>query len=112
MGRTEELWGTYYLQFKPERWLRDGVFLKENPFKFPVFQAGIRVCLGKEMALVELKTVTLSLLKRFLIELAPPRTTPPWFSPGLTATFHGGLQVLVRAQSGPATMKNCGSAVK
>ncbi|KAL2533564.1 Cytochrome [Abeliophyllum distichum] len=112
MGRIEELWGTDCLQFKPERWLRDGIFFQENPFKFPVFQAGIRVCLGKEMALMELKIVALSLLKRFRMELAPPHTTSPRFSPGLTATFHGGLQVLVRAQRGPATMKNCGSAVK
>ncbi|CAI9780208.1 unnamed protein product [Fraxinus pennsylvanica] len=112
MGRSEELWGTDCLEFKPERWLKDGVFFPENPFKFPVFQAGIRVCLGKEMALVELKSVAISLLNRFHIELAPPQTTTPRFSPGLTATFHGGLQVLVRAQSGPSTLKNVYSAVK
>ncbi|XP_022842738.1 cytochrome P450 94C1-like [Olea europaea var. sylvestris] len=112
MGRSEELWGTDCLEFKPERWLKDGVFFQENPFKFPVFQAGIRVCLGKEIALVELKSVALSLLKRFHIELEPPQTTTPRFSPGLTATFHGGLRVLVRAQRGPSTLKNGDSAVK
>ncbi|KAI8015081.1 Cytochrome P450 94C1 [Camellia lanceoleosa] len=59
MGRMEEIWGPDCLQFKPERWLKDGVFFQENPFKYPVFQAGLRVCLGKEMALVELKSVAL-----------------------------------------------------
>jgi cytochrome P450 len=98
MGRVEEIWGSDCLEFKPERWLKDGVFFPENPFKYPVFQAGLRVCLGKEMALVELKTVALSLLRRFHIDLATPSRSPR-FSPGLTASFSGGLPVLVRERS-------------
>ncbi|XVF07709.1 hypothetical protein REPUB_Repub06bG0163000 [Reevesia pubescens] len=97
MGRIEEIWGSDCLEFKPERWLNsDGVFCAENPFKYPVFQAGFRVCLGKEMALVELKSVALSLIRRFQIELVSPQYWTPRFSPGLTATFCGGLPVLVR----------------
>ncbi|XP_009618179.1 cytochrome P450 94C1-like [Nicotiana tomentosiformis] len=95
MGRMEELWGCDSLEFKPERWLKDGIFFQENPFKYPVFQAGLRVCLGKEMALVEIKSVALSLLRRFNVELAQPYHTPR-FSPGLTASFRGGLMVSVR----------------
>ncbi|XP_054796807.1 cytochrome P450 94C1-like [Prosopis cineraria] len=95
MGRLEEIWGPDCFEFKPERWLRDGQFYPENPFKYPVFQAGLRVCLGKEMAMVELKSVALSLLRRFQIELVSPSHTPR-FSPGLTATFRCGLPVLVR----------------
>ncbi|XP_030495909.2 cytochrome P450 94C1-like [Cannabis sativa] len=96
MGRNEEIWGTDCLEFKPERWLNDGVFCSQNPYKYPVFQAGHRVCLGKDMAMVELKSVALSLLRRFEIELAPPQYRMPRFSPGLTATFSGGLPVLVK----------------
>ncbi|KAK8600467.1 hypothetical protein V6N12_050321 [Hibiscus sabdariffa] len=97
MGRIEEIWGPDCLEFKPERWLKDdGVFSPENPFKYPVFQAGFRVCLGKDMALLELKSVALSLIRRFRIELATPRHRSPRFSPGLTATFRGGLSVVVR----------------
>ncbi|KAK2978875.1 hypothetical protein RJ640_030924 [Escallonia rubra] len=99
MGRMEGIWGPDCLEFKPERWLKDGVFFQENPFKYPVFQAGLRVCLGKEMALVELKCVAISFLRRFKIELAAPHRTPR-FSPGLTATFSGGLPVLVRERRG------------
>lgn len=102
MGRLEEIWGSDFAEFKPERWLKnDGVsgssVLQENPFQYPVFQAGLRVCLGKEMAMVELMSVALSLLRRFHIRLAspPPCDTPPRFSPGLTATFSGGLPVFV-----------------
>ncbi|XVF76239.1 hypothetical protein PTKIN_Ptkin13bG0250300 [Pterospermum kingtungense] len=99
MGRIEEIWGPDCLEFKPERWLKEnGAFSPESPFKYPVFQAGFRVCLGKEMALVELKSVVISLVRRFQIELVAPHQTPR-FSPGLTATFCGGLPVLVRERS-------------
>ncbi|KAK4730743.1 hypothetical protein R3W88_023731 [Solanum pinnatisectum] len=97
MGRMEELWGVDCLEFKPQRWInKDGVFSQENPYKYPVFQAGVRVCLGKEMALVELKSMILSFLRRFHVELAHPSHHIPRFSPGLTASFHGGLPVFIR----------------
>ncbi|KAE8731106.1 Cytochrome P450 94C1 [Hibiscus syriacus] len=96
MGRMEEIWGSDCLEFKPERWLKhDGVFFPESPFKYPVFQGGFRVCLGKEMALLELKMVALSLLRRFQIKLVTTNNRQPQFSPGLTATFNSGLPVLV-----------------
>nr|AJD25222.1 cytochrome P450 CYP94C55 [Salvia miltiorrhiza] len=97
MGRMEEIWGSDCLEFKPQRWMRDGVFVHENPFKCPIFQAGIRVCLGKELALMELKTVALSVLRRFRVELDQP-DQPPCFSPGLTATFKDGLRARIRAR--------------
>ncbi|KAH7864814.1 hypothetical protein Vadar_034154 [Vaccinium darrowii] len=50
MGRMERIWGPDCLEFKPERWLENGVFRPVSPFKYPVFQAGVRVCLGKELA--------------------------------------------------------------
>ncbi|KAG9134623.1 hypothetical protein Leryth_000954 [Lithospermum erythrorhizon] len=74
MGRMEKIWGQDCLKFKPERWLTEnGQFSQENPFKYPVFQAGLRVCLGKEMAIIQLKTVAISLLRRFRIELVEER---------------------------------------
>jgi cytochrome P450 len=96
MGRMEEIWGPDCLEFKPERWLRDGVFFSENPYKYPIFQGGFRVCLGKEMALMEIKSVCLSLLQRFHFKLVFPCHSTPRFSPGLTSTFRDGLLVLVR----------------
>lgn len=99
MGRMETIWGSDCLVFKPERWLKDGVFYQETPFKYPVFQAGYRTCLGKEMALVEIKSVILSFLLRYDIEIAYPSRTPR-FSPGLTATFAGGLPLRVSERRG------------
>lgn len=94
MGRIEEIWGSDCFEFKPERWLRDGVFCQENPFKYPVFQAGLRVCLGKEMALMELQSVAISFLRQFSVELVHYHPVPR-FSSGLTATYRDGLPVLV-----------------
>ncbi|KAK6163575.1 hypothetical protein DH2020_000439 [Rehmannia glutinosa] len=95
MGRMERIWGEDCLEFKPERWLQSGVFKQVNPFKYPVFQAGPRVCLGKEMAVVEMKTVALSLIRRFDIQVSGSGQGPK-FAPGLTTTVRGGLPVFVR----------------
>ncbi|KAM1109056.1 hypothetical protein ACFX13_008631 [Malus domestica] len=100
MGRIQESWGSDCMEFKPDRWLKDGVFFMENPFKYPIFQPGLRVCLGKEMAVMEMKTVVLSLLRRFNIEHAAHESCRvPKFSPGLTATLSGGFPVLVKERT-------------
>lgn len=94
MGRMESIWGPDCLDFKPERWLKKGVFSPESPYKYPVFQAGERVCLGKELALVEMKCVAAALIRRFDIRVSQPDQAPR-FAPGLTATVRGGLPVRV-----------------
>ncbi|KAL8158490.1 hypothetical protein V2J09_000027 [Rumex salicifolius] len=96
MGRMPQIWGPDCLEFKPKRWLdKQGVFKPVSLFKYPVFQAGFRVCLGKEMALMTVKIVCLSLVRLFDIRLVGPIGIPQ-FVPGLTATLKGGLPVVVR----------------
>ncbi|GAB4859753.1 hypothetical protein Ancab_011231 [Ancistrocladus abbreviatus] len=95
MGRMEPIWGPDCLDFKPERWLKDGIFWPESPYRYPVFQAGARVCLGKEMALVAMKIVAISLVRGFDVRLVEPGRILR-FVPGLTATLSGGLPVVVR----------------
>ncbi|KAI8022191.1 Cytochrome P450 94C1 [Camellia lanceoleosa] len=75
MGRMEWVWSPDHLKFKPERWLQSGVFTPVSPFKYPVFQAELRVCLGKEMALVAMKNVAISLIRRFDIQVVTPSRT-------------------------------------
>ncbi|KAL8140565.1 hypothetical protein V2J09_006586 [Rumex salicifolius] len=102
MGRMEEIWGKDCLEFKPERWLKKNKrndvvsfwFSCESAYKYPVFQAGVRVCLGKELAIMQIKIVALSLFRRFRFPVAGGGGVPR-FSPGLTATLHGGLPVMV-----------------
>ncbi|XP_073134181.1 cytochrome P450 94B3-like [Henckelia pumila] len=95
MGRMEELWGEDRFEFKPDRWIHeDGVLKAVNPYKFPVFQAGPRVCLGKEMAFIQMKYVVASVLTRF--EFLPVRQERPVFVPLLTAHMAGGFHVRIR----------------
>ncbi|KAK7257628.1 hypothetical protein RIF29_31730 [Crotalaria pallida] len=94
MGRMENIWGPDCLEFKPERWLKDGVFVQECPFKYPVFQAGPRVCLGKDLALMNMKSVAAALVPRFDVRVVGPNQELR-FAPGLTATLRGGMPVKV-----------------
>ncbi|KAK8598677.1 hypothetical protein V6N13_094640 [Hibiscus sabdariffa] len=95
MGRMERVWGSDCLEFKPDRWLKNGRYIPQDLYKFPVFQAGKRVCLGKEIAVMEMKCVVLAIIKRFKFKV-PGLDQAPRFAPGLTATLRGGLPVLVQ----------------
>lgn len=94
MGRMEALWGEDRLEFKPSRWFGElGELKKVSPFKFPVFQAGPRDCIGKQMALIQMKYVVASVIRQFDIE--PVSHSQPVFVPRLTAHMAGGLHVFV-----------------
>ncbi|KAK1435085.1 hypothetical protein QVD17_00845 [Tagetes erecta] len=100
MGRMEQIWGSDSLEFKPERWIREGEFKPESAYRYPVYQGGVRVCLGKEMSLVEMKCVALCLVRRFDVRVVDPSRLLR-FSPGLTATVSGGLLAVVRRREVP-----------
>ncbi|CAH8330630.1 unnamed protein product [Eruca vesicaria subsp. sativa] len=99
MGRMEKVWGQDWDEFKPNRWFEEkpstGPVLKSvSSFKFPVFQAGPRVCIGKEMAFTQMKYVVGSVLSRF--EIIPVSKNRPVFVPLLTAHMAGGLKVKIK----------------
>ena len=102
MGRMEVLWGKDCHEFKPERWFDEpgednGVLKPVNPYKFPVFQAGPRVCLGKEMAFIQMEYVVASILNRF--EIRPVSMDQRVFVPLLTAHMAGGFKVTVHKKT-------------
>ncbi|XP_052196696.1 cytochrome P450 94B3-like [Diospyros lotus] len=105
MGRMQVLWGEDRLDFKPGRWFLEpdgegrGPLKKVCPYKFPVFQGGPRVCLGREMAFIQMKYVVGSILKRF--EIQPASLDRPVFVPLLTAHMAGGFKVFVRRRQPP-----------
>ncbi|KAK9117643.1 hypothetical protein Sjap_016590 [Stephania japonica] len=69
MGRMEEIWGKDCLQFKPERWIsRDGRIKYQPPYKFVAFNAGPRICLGKEVAFTQMKMVVATLICNYRFE--------------------------------------------
>ncbi|KAL6989517.1 hypothetical protein U1Q18_015267 [Sarracenia purpurea var. burkii] len=70
MGRMRFLWGDDAEDYRPERWLDDnGIFKPESPFKFTAFQAGPRICLGKEFAYRQMKIISAMLLGCFVFKL-------------------------------------------
>lgn len=100
MGRMERIWGPDSLEFKPDRWIQDGMFMAESAYKYPVYQGGVRVCLGKEMSLMEMQIASLSLIRRFDVRVMNPSQTLR-FCPGLTANVSGGLPAVVRRRDLP-----------
>ncbi|KAL6653167.1 hypothetical protein ACP70R_012092 [Stipagrostis hirtigluma subsp. patula] len=93
MGRMKFLWGDDAMEFRPERWLdEDGVFVPESPFKFTAFQAGPRVCLGKEFAYRQMKIFAAVLLYLFRFYMWDKNATVG-YKPMLTLKMDGPLYV-------------------
>ncbi|PON46741.1 Cytochrome P450, E-class, group I [Parasponia andersonii] len=94
MGRMESIWGKNCDEFQPERWLQDGMFRPESPCRFPAFHAGPRMCLGKDMAYIQMKSIAASLIERFEIKLEEKGTCPAQLL-ALTLKMKDGLPVTV-----------------
>jgi cytochrome P450 len=79
MGVNPKIWGADAAEFKPSRWLAaDGhTYVKADQFKYPAFNAGRRLCLGMDMANLEMKVVLGTLLRRFDFELVPGQDVRP-----------------------------------
>ncbi|KAL0447035.1 UNVERIFIED_CONTAM: cytochrome [Sesamum latifolium] len=71
MGRMEYNWGPDAASFNPERWLKDGIFQNSSPFKFTAFQAGPRICLGKDSAYLQMKMALAILCRFYEFKLVP-----------------------------------------
>ncbi|KAL4203313.1 hypothetical protein AMTRI_Chr01g103410 [Amborella trichopoda] len=95
MGRMEVIWGRDFTKFRPERWLRNGVFTPENNFKYPVFHAGPRLCLGKEMAYVQMKSIAACIVERYEVTIHK-REKEPLYTLSLTLRMKGGLPISLR----------------
>ncbi|CAM0902171.1 unnamed protein product [Alopecurus aequalis] len=67
MGRMEAIWGGDCQEYRPERWLsEDGRHLRYVPsHKFLAFNSGPRLCLGKDIALMQLKIIVASVVWNF-----------------------------------------------
>lgn len=92
MGRMTYIWGHDAEEFKPERWLKDGVFQQESPFKFISFHGGPRICLGKDFAYRQMKIVSMVLLHFFRFKLADEKSNVR-YKRMLTLHIEGGLHL-------------------
>lgn len=105
MGRSEKIWGKDWSEFKPERWLeRDDAegkwnFVGKDPYKYPVFHAGPRICLGKEMAFLQMKRVAAGVLRQFRVVPAFEEGKGPIFTMLMTAQMDGGFPVRIEKRA-------------
>ncbi|KAK6141009.1 hypothetical protein DH2020_025247 [Rehmannia glutinosa] len=93
MGRMRFIWGDDAQDFKPERWIdENGCFRQESPFKFTAFQAGPRICLGKEFAYRQMKIFSAVLLRFFIFKLSDEKQTVKYRTM-INLHIDGGLNV-------------------
>ena len=95
MGRMESIWGKNCFEFLPKRWIENGVFKHESPFQFAVFQAGPRICLGKDMTYIQMKSIAAPVLERFEMEVKSKGKVPEYLL-AFTLRTKGGLPLRVR----------------
>nr|AJD25218.1 cytochrome P450 CYP94A48 [Salvia miltiorrhiza] len=100
MGRVEKVWGRDWAEFRPTRWLERAEgggekwsFVNRDTFTYPVFQAGPRICLGKEMAFLQMKRVITGVVRQFRV--VPVAEAEPTYVADLTAKMKGGFPVRI-----------------
>ncbi|XP_057495746.1 cytochrome P450 86A8-like [Actinidia eriantha] len=94
-GRMKSTWGDDCLEFLPERWLSgDGKrFLMHDQFKFVAFNAGPRICLGRDLAYLQMKSIAAAVLLRHRLTVVPGHQVEQKMS--LTLFMKHGLKVNV-----------------
>ncbi|XP_050263769.1 cytochrome P450 86A22-like [Quercus robur] len=95
IGRMKFIWGDDCLEFKPERWLSlDGSkFEVHDSYRFVAFNAGPRICLGKDLAYLQMKSIAAAVLLRHRLMVVPGHRVEQKMS--LTLFMKYGLKVNV-----------------
>ncbi|KMT15239.1 hypothetical protein BVRB_3g063480 [Beta vulgaris subsp. vulgaris] len=95
MGRMKDIWGEDCYEFKPERWLENEVYKPNSPFRYPIFHAGPRVCLGKEMAYIQMKSIVASMVEKYDVDVLEKEKRPDYLL-SLTLRMKNGLSVRLK----------------
>ncbi|KAK4769371.1 hypothetical protein SAY86_027521 [Trapa natans] len=96
VGRMPFLWGDDCLEFRPERWLAASPDRAKDSFRFLAFNAGPRICLGKDLAYLQMKSVAAAVLLRHRLTVAPGHRVEQKMS--LTLFMKYGLKVHVHSR--------------
>jgi len=91
MNRSRSIWGNDSDDFKPERWIENGIVINKSAYEYPVFHAGPRMCLGKKMAETIAIEVIASVFYEFDISQVDDRERISKNS--LTLPMEGGMPV-------------------
>ena len=96
IGRMESVWDKDCLDYNPNRWLSDnGDNLKYVPsHKFLAFNSGPRMCLGKDIAIMQMKTVIASTLWNFDMQVMEGQSIQP--KPSCILKMQNGLIVKLK----------------
>eukprot|EP00924_Labyrinthula_sp_SR-Ha-C_P009110 augustus_masked-scaffold_2-processed-gene-13.51-mRNA-1 protein AED:0.42 eAED:0.42 QI:0/-1/0/1/-1/1/1/0/433 len=88
-------------EFNPDRWMNDdrkvGSF---DEYEFPVFQGGPRMCLGKDLAFLEIKFFAVYLFRKYRVRIDPAemkayKEDDPLYAPTLVGAYRSNLDVLL-----------------
>ncbi|XP_068645677.1 cytochrome P450 86A8-like [Aristolochia californica] len=114
MGRMKTIWGDDCTEFRPERWLSaDGKkFEMQDSYRFVAFNGGPRICLGKDLAYLQMKSIAAAVLLRHRLAVAPGHRVEQKMS--LTLFMKYGLKVNVQHRDlAPvaASLRNADEAV-
>lgn len=108
VGRNKKLWGDDADEFRPERWLQ-AKDEPENAYRDRLramnaadltFGAGARICVGRNLALMETYKMVATIISRFSVELADPERE--WTAVGIWFFRQTGLKVHLRRRTGKA----------
>ncbi|XP_010414809.1 PREDICTED: alkane hydroxylase MAH1-like [Camelina sativa] len=92
LGRMRSVWGEDASDFKPERWISGG--LRHEPsYKFLVFNSGPRTCLGKYLALLQMKMVAVNIIQNYDFKIVEGQMIEPVRS--VILSMKHGLKVTV-----------------
>lgn len=94
MARMKSIWGNDCYEFKPERWISESGKIRHEPsYKYLVFNAGPRTCLGKDMAFTQMKVVAATIVKNYEFQALEGHLVVPDISIMLRVKY--GLKVQV-----------------
>ncbi|XP_071702030.1 cytochrome P450 86A22-like [Rutidosis leptorrhynchoides] len=108
-GRMKFIWGDDVVEFRPERWLSDDgkKFEVKDQFRFVSFNAGPRICLGKDLAYLQMKSIVAAVLLRHRLTVVTGHRVEQKMS--LTLFMKYGLLVDLHSRDLAPILANIGS---
>ncbi|GLJ54461.1 hypothetical protein SUGI_1169660 [Cryptomeria japonica] len=103
-GRLGSVWGEDCLEFKPERWMKNGRFVRESDFKFLAFNAGARRCTGREFGYWQMKWAAASILVRYQVKIVDEHPVVPKY--GLSLYMKYGLHATIHQREKDEVIEN------
>lgn len=87
------IWGPDAEEFDPDRWdnLKGDA---ASPYAFETLANGPRICIGKQFAILQMKTVLIEMVRNFVFE--PVDLITAYENPAIVLKPKGGLKVRVR----------------